>query len=228
MQPRVLIVEDEVTIADAIRYALDRHGFRCEVVHDGRSALASARASSPDLVLLDLMLPGLDGNDVCRELRKTSTAAVMVISARDSEADKVLALELGADDYLTKPFGTAELIARARALLRRQNPVGDRTIETTLEAGPIAMDVDRHEASVRGEPLDLPLKEFVLLEVLVRRAGRLCLREHLISDVWGPDYFGDTRTLDVHIKRLREKIEEDKREPRHLLTVRGLGYKFQP
>lgn len=223
---QVLIVEDEPAIADALRYSLERDGFSCRVAGDGRSALVALREAPADLVLLDLMLPEMSGTDVCREIRRTSDTAVIVISARDSETDKVLALEIGADDYVTKPFSTREVVARVRALLRRLGRVLDAST-ATLTVGHLSLDPERHEVLVRGERVELPPKEFALLEVLMRRAGRLCLRDHLIADIWGPSYYGDTRTLDVHIKRLRGKIETDRARPKHLLTVRGLGYKLQ-
>lgn len=224
----MLIVEDEPAIADALRYSLERDGFTCRIASDGRSALVALREAPADLVLLDLMLPEMSGTDVCREIRRSSDTAVIVISARDSETDKVLALEIGADDYVTKPFSTREVVARVRALLRRLGRVLDAPTSTVLTVGPVALDPEQHEVRVAGMLVELPPKEFALLEVLMRRAGKLCSRDHLIVDIWGPDYFGDTRTLDVHIKRLRAKIEPDRGRPKHLVTVRGLGYKLQP
>lgn len=225
---RVLIVEDEPAIADALRYSLEREGFTCRVAADGRTALRMLRDDGADLVLLDLMLPEVNGSDVCREIRHTSDTAIIVVSARDSETDKVLALEIGADDYVTKPFSTREIVARVRALLRRIARTEHDVAGRVLEVGPIQLDADQHEVRVNGRPVQVPPREFALLEVLMRRAGKLCTRDHLIADVWGSDYYGDTRTLDVHIKRLRGKIEVDRRQPAHLLTVRGLGYKLQP
>jgi two-component system, OmpR family, response regulator RegX3 len=224
---QVLIVEDEPAIADALRYALEREGFSCRVVHDGRSALSALRELPADLVLLDLMLPEISGTDVCREIRRASDTAVIVISARDSETDKVLALEIGADDYMTKPFSAREVVARVRALLRRLGRESEPAASQVISIGPITLDPDTHEVRVDGVQVDMPPKEFALLELLMRRAGKLCTRDHLIADVWGPHYFGDTRTLDVHIRRLRAKLEPDQNNPRHLVTVRGLGYKFQ-
>ncbi len=224
---RVLIVEDEPTLADTVRYALEREGFSCRVARDGRSGLEDFRRERPDLVLLDLMLPEISGVDVCRAIRSEGPTPVIIVSARETETDKVLALELGADDYVTKPFGMAELVARVRTVLRRSAPRRTEDPVAVLSAGPVALDVERHEVRVDGSPVSVPPKEFLLLQILLRRRGRLCTRDSLIADVWGQDYFGDTRTLDVHIRRLRHKIEADPRRPRHLLTIRGLGYKFE-
>jgi two-component system response regulator RegX3 len=227
-QTRILIVEDEASLADSVRYNLEREGYAVDVASDGGTALARFRERSPDLVLLDLMLPEISGLDVCRAIRAESTVPVIMLTAKDAEADRVAGLEIGADDYVTKPFSIRELVSRVRANLRRATMVapshtGD---EDVLEGGPVRLDVSRHEATVRGEPVAMPPKEFELLESLLRRQGRLLTRELLIDEVWGADYFGDTKTLDVHMKRLRQKIEEDPHHPVHLLTVRGLGYKF--
>jgi two-component system response regulator RegX3 len=225
---RVLIVEDEPALADSVRYGLEREGFECTVLGDGSRAVEYVRSWRPDLVLLDLMLPGMPGADVCREIRRVGHIPIVMVTAKDSEADKVLGLELGADDYITKPFSMRELTARVRAVLRRSDvvsPPDERPI--TLRIGPVDMDTDRHEVRVRGRVVDLPPKEFALLEVLIRRAGKLMTRDALIAQVWGEDYYGDTRTLDVHVKRLRAKIEDDPRNPVHLKTVRGLGYRFE-
>lgn len=223
---RVLIVEDESTLADAMRYGLEREGFRCSVANDGATALSRFETDHPDLVLLDLMLPGLPGEDVCRAIRRSGSTPIIIVSAKTSEVDRVLGLELGADDYITKPFSSRELIARVRTVLRRAGPPGEFEDRAVLEGGPVRLDIDKHEARVNGEPVSLPPKEFMLLECLMRRPGKLCTRESLIGDVWGSDYFGDTRTLDVHIKRLRAKLEDDPRKPRYIKTIRGLGYKF--
>ena len=225
---RILIVEDESTLADAMRYGLEREGFRCSVANDGAVALSRFEADQPDLVLLDLMLPGLAGEDVCRAIRRSGSTPIIIVSAKTSEVDRVLGLELGADDYITKPFSSRELIARVRTVLRRSGVAEAAGGPWLLEAGPVRLDIEKHEARVNGTPVALPPKEFMLLECLMRRRGKLCTREALIGDVWGIDYFGDTRTLDVHIKRLRAKIEDDPRKPRYLQTVRGLGYKFEP
>lgn len=225
---RVLIVEDEPALADSIRYGLEREGYECTVLADGLRAVEHVRAWRPDVVLLDLMLPGMPGTDVCREIRRVGKVPIVIVTAKDSEADKVLGLELGADDYITKPFSMRELIARVRAVLRRGgSAVSDDEHATSLVAGPVTIDTERHEVRVREEVVDLPPKEFALLEVLVRKAGKLMTREALIRQVWGEDYYGDTRTLDVHVKRLRTKIEDDPRNPAYLRTVRGLGYRFE-
>jgi two-component system response regulator RegX3 len=225
---RVLIVEDEPALADSVRYGLEREGYECTILSDGSRAVEFVRSWRPDLVLLDLMLPGMPGTDVCREIRAIGRVPIVMVTAKDTEADKVIGLELGADDYITKPFSMRELIARVRAVLRRVGIVPETDDgATALIGGPVEMDTERHEVRVRGSVVDLPPKEFALLETLLRRAGKLMTRESLIAQVWGEDYFGDTRTLDVHIKRLRAKIEPDPRNPQHLRTVRGLGYRFE-
>jgi two-component system, OmpR family, response regulator RegX3 len=224
---RVLIVEDEISLAEAIQYNLEREGYAVEVAPDGRAALDTFRRQSPDLVLLDLMLPEMPGLDVCRIIREESTVPIVMVTAKDTEADKVTGLELGADDYVTKPFSMRELVSRVRANLRRSRmTAGPEPREDVLEGGPVHMDVAKHEVTVRGETVPLPPKEFELLETFLSRPGRLLTRDFLIDEVWGSDYFGDTKTLDVHVKRLRQKIEEDPHAPVHLQTVRGLGYKF--
>jgi two-component system response regulator RegX3 len=224
--PRILVVEDEEALADSVRYNLEREGYGVVVATDGRRAIERFRADGPSLVILDLMLPELSGLDVCRMIRAESDVPIIVVTAKDSEADKVTGLELGADDYVTKPFSMRELVSRVRANLRRVRPQGVVEPDEVLLGGPIRMDVGRHEVTVQGASVGLPPKEFELLEAFLRRKGRLLTREFLIEEVWGADYFGDTRTLDVHIKRLRRKLERDPHEPAHLLTVRGLGYKF--
>lgn len=223
----VLLVEDEPALADTIAYSLRQEGMEVVVALDGEAALERFRERTPSLVVLDLMLPKLSGLDVLRAVRAASTVPVVVLTARDTEADKVAGLELGADDYVTKPFSMRELVSRVRAQLRRAAMAGG-TAEAPLPltGGPVVLDPDRHEVTVRGQPVQLTPKEFELLWVLLSRKGRLVTREFLIEEVWGSDYVGDTRTLDVHVKRLRRKIEEDPGSPRHLLTVRGLGYKF--
>ncbi len=225
---RILIVEDEEVLADTVRYNLEREGYSVTIAPDGRRALERFRSDAPALVILDLMLPELSGLDVCRAIRAESDVPIIMVTAKDAEADKVAGLELGADDYVTKPFSVRELISRVRANLRRvrrqEAPV--LTEEEVLAVGPVRMDVSRHEVTVRGEPAALPPKEFELLETFLRRKGRLLTRDFLIEEVWGPSYFGDTKTLDVHVKRLRRKIEEDPHRPVNLVTVRGLGYKF--
>jgi two-component system, OmpR family, response regulator RegX3 len=223
---RVLVVEDEESFSDALSYLLRREGYEVEVADTGPDALTAFDRSGADLVLLDLMLPGLSGTEVCRELRSRSKVPIIMVTARDTEVDKVVGLELGADDYVTKPFSSRELIARVRAVLRRGAETDD-LITATVEAGPVRMDVERHVVSVDGHQVALPLKEFDLLELLLRNAGRVLTRGQLIDRVWGSDYVGDTKTLDVHVKRLRAKIEPDPGAPKHLVTVRGLGYKFE-
>ena len=227
-ETRILLVEDEEGIADAVRYNLEREGFSVDLATDGPAALELFRRQEPALVLLDLMLPGLGGLDVCRSIRASSSVPVIMLTAKDAEADKVAGLELGADDYVTKPFSMRELISRVRAQLRRSRmPAADDAGEgEILRRGPIELDVTSHEARVRGETVEFPPKEFDLLETFLRRPGRLLTRDFLIDEVWGSDYFGDTKTLDVHVKRLRKKIEADPHRPEHLVTVRGLGYKF--
>ena len=226
---RVLVVEDEESFSDALSYMLRKEGYEVAVAATGPGALEEFERSGADLVLLDLMLPGLPGTEVCRQLRQRSNVPVIMVTAKDSEVDKVVGLELGADDYVTKPFSSYELVARIRAVLRRTADTDDSAgDEGTLEAGPVRMDVERHVVSVNGTPVPMPLKEFELLETLLRNAGRVLTRMQLIDRVWGSDYVGDTKTLDVHVKRLRAKIEPDPGSPRHLVTVRGLGYKFEP
>jgi two-component system, OmpR family, response regulator RegX3 len=220
----VLIVEDEESLADPLAFLLRKEGFEATVVTDGPSALAEFERSGADIVLLDLMLPGMSGTDVCKQLRSRSSVPVIMVTARDSEIDKVVGLELGADDYVTKPYSPRELVARIRAVLRRG--LEPDLMPLTLEAGGVRMDVERHVVSVEGRDVRFPLKEFELLEMLLRNAGRVLTRGQLIDRVWGSDYVGDTKTLDVHVKRLRAKIETDPANPQFLVTVRGLGYKF--
>src|ERR1700749_1317081 len=221
----VLIVEDEESLADPLAFLLRKEGFEATVVTDGPSALAEFDRAGADIVLLDLMLPGMSGTDVCKQLRSRSSVPVIMVTARDSEVDKVVGLELGADDYVTKPYSARELRARIRAVLRRGADTDD-LVPATVEAGPVRMDVERHVVSVSGAAVSMPLKEFELLELLLRNAGRVLTRGQLIDRVWGSDYVGDTKTLDVHVKRLRSKIEPEPANPKYLVTVRGLGYKF--
>ncbi len=223
---RVLVVEDEESFRDALGFMLRKEGYDVAVVADGPSAVDHFDRHGADLILLDLMLPGLSGTDVCRTIRQRSRVPIIMVTAKDTEIDKVVGLELGADDYVTKPFSSRELTARIKAVLRR-GPDAEEPASAVIEAGPVRMDVDRHVVSVRGEDVALPLKEFDLLELLMRHAGRVLTRGQLIDRVWGSDYVGDTKTLDVHIKRLRGKIELDPAHPQHLLTVRGLGYKYE-
>ncbi|MCC3276487.1 MULTISPECIES: response regulator transcription factor [unclassified Arthrobacter] len=223
---RILIVEDEESFSDPLSYLLKREGFDVDVVDNGTDAIAVYEQSGADLLLLDLMLPGLSGTEVCRRIRQRSDVPVIMLTARDSEIDKVVGLEIGADDYVTKPYSSRELLARVRAVLRRRGEAADSG-GAALEAGPVRMDIDRHVVQVNGAGVQLPLKEFELLELLLRNSGRVLTRGQLIERVWGADYVGDTKTLDVHVKRLRAKIEDDSSAPRHLVTVRGLGYKFE-
>jgi two-component system, OmpR family, response regulator RegX3 len=225
---RVLVVEDEDSFSDALSYMLRKEGFEVSVAATGTSALTEFDRTGADIVLLDLMLPEMSGTEVCRQLRSRSHVPIIMVTARDSEIDKVVGLEIGADDYVTKPYSPRELVARIRAVLRRQ--AGDTTELTppTLAAGPVRMDVERHVVTVAGDAVPLPLKEFELLEMLLRNAGRVLTRGQLIDRVWGADYVGDTKTLDVHVKRLRSKIEPEPSTPRYIVTVRGLGYKFEP
>jgi two-component system response regulator RegX3 len=221
---RVLVVEDEESFSEALSFLLAKEGFEVELAASGPQALAAYDRSGADLVLLDLMLPGLSGLEVCRELRGRGDVPVIMVTAKDSEIDKVVGLEIGADDYVTKPFSSRELLARVRAVLRRRGRGEDAA--DTLEGGPVRIDVERHVVTVAGEQVSMPLKEFELLEVLLRSAGRVLTREQLINRVWGSDYYGDTKTLDVHVKRLRAKIEPDPAQPKHLVTIRGVGYRF--
>ena len=223
---RILVVEDEASLADTVRYNLEREGYAVAVAADGRRALERFHADSPSLVILDLMLPELSGLDVCREIRQISTVPIIMVTAKDSEADKVSGLEIGADDYVTKPFSVRELVSRVRAHLRREEMSGGSATASMFSGGPVELDPTRHEVRVRGELVAVPPKEFALLEMLLRLKGRLLTRDHLIAEIWGADYFGDTKTLDVHVKRLRQKIEQDPHQPAHLVTVRGLGYRF--
>ena len=223
---RILVVEDEVSFSDPLSYLLRKEGYDVAVAETGPDALTEFDANGADLVLLDLMLPGLPGVDVCRALRARSNVPVIMLTAKDSEIDKVVGLELGADDYVTKPYSSRELLARIKAVLRRLSEP-EELLPTTVEAGPVRMDVERHVVSVGGNQISLPLKEFELLEMLLRNTGRVLTRIQLIDRVWGSDYVGDTKTLDVHVKRLRAKIEPDPGTPRHIVTVRGLGYKFE-
>jgi two-component system response regulator RegX3 len=223
---RVLVVEDEESFSDALSFMLRREGYEVGVAADGAAALDEFDRHGADLVLLDLMLPGISGTEVCRTLRQRSAVPIIMVTAKDGEVDKVVGLEIGADDYVTKPFSSRELVARIRAVLRRRGEPEDM-LPGALEAGPVRIDVDRHVVTVRGQTVPMPLKEFDLLELLVRNAGRVLTRGQIIDRVWGSDYVGDTKTLDVHVKRLRAKIEEDPRNPSLILTVRGLGYKFE-
>ena len=223
---RILVVEDEESFSDPLSYLLRREGYEVAVADDGPAALVEFDRNGADLVLLDLMLPGLPGTEVCRQLRSRSKVPVIMLTAKDGEIDKVVGLELGADDYVTKPYSSRELVARIRAVLRRGSEP-EMINGAAVEAGPVRMDVEGHVVTVDGRAVPMPLKEFELLEMLLRNAGRVLTRMQLIDRVWGADYVGDTKTLDVHVKRLRGKLEPDPASPRYLLTVRGLGYKFE-
>jgi len=224
--PKVLVVDDEESLLEAVRYALSREGLNVVVARDGAEAVQTFETERPDLIVLDLMLPVLTGIDVCRRIRAASQVPILMLTARDGEVDRVVGLEMGADDYVTKPFSLRELVARVRALLRRAgvtDAAGDRTV---LESSAIRLDPERHEVTVRGDLVNLPLKEFELLEVLMENRGRVLTRQTLIDRVWGFDYVGDTKTLDVHVKRLRARVEEDRHNPKLIVTVRGVGYRF--
>lgn len=222
---RILIIEDEESYRDALSFMLAREGFEVATAPDGADGLVEFERSGADLVLLDLMMPGLPGTEVCRHLRSRSNVAIVMVTARDDEVDKVVGLELGADDYVTKPFSHRELVARIRAVLRRGQD--QQLMPGVVEVDGIRLDVDRHQVSVDGEDVRFALKEFELLELLLRNAGRVLTRGQLIDRIWGSNYVGDTKTLDVHVKRLRGKIEKDPAAPERLITVRGLGYKYQ-
>jgi two-component system response regulator RegX3 len=223
---KILVVEDEASFSEALAYVLGKEGFEVVVADTGDGAVATFDRVGADLVLLDLMLPGLSGTEVCKQLRSRSNVPIIMLTAKDTEVDKVVGLELGADDYVTKPYSKAELVARIRAVLRRRSEVAPAT-DSVLIAGPVRIDVERHQVDINNISVALPLKEFELLEFLVRNSGRVLTRAQLIDRVWGSDYFGDTKTLDVHVKRLRAKIEQDPANPVYIQTIRGLGYKFE-
>lgn len=232
--PKVLIVEDEESFLDALRVALSREGFAIDVARDGSEALERFEAGKPDLVLLDVMLPRLSGIDVCREIRTKSQVPIIMVTAKAEEIDAVVGLEVGADDYVAKPYRLRELVARIRALLRRSSFTADSIeppapeIPSRIEVGDVVVDIESHEVMVRDDRVDLPLKEFDLLVMLTSHAGRVVTRDRLIEEVWGSDYVGDTKTLDVHIKRLRSKVEVEPSNPERIVTIRGLGYKYEP
>ncbi|MDQ1582175.1 MAG: two-component system, OmpR family, response regulator RegX3 [Microbacteriaceae bacterium] len=222
----ILLVEDEAALSEPLAFLLGREDYEVTVAEDGPTAVSEFDRIGPDLVLLDLMLPGMPGTEVCREIRTRSGVPIIMLTAKDSEVDIVVGLELGADDYVTKPYSSRELLARIRAVLRRRVELEEDEDDNILEAGRVRMDVDRHTISISGTEISMPLKEFELLELLLRNAGRVLTRGQLIDRVWGSDYFGDTKTLDVHIKRIRSRIEENPSDPSMLVTVRGLGYRF--
>ncbi len=224
--PRLLLVEDEPAIAEGLTITLEAEGYQIDWVQDGTSAIGAWERTRPDLILLDLMLPGMSGTEVCRTIRGRSDVPIIMVTARDEEVDRVVGLELGADDYLTKPFSTRELVARIKAVLRRAPIVDVMDLDAPTEAMGVRLDRARHEVHVDGDAIDLPPKEFSLLAELMESAGRVLSRQHLINEVWGVDYVGDTKTLDVHIRRLRTRIEQDPQEPQRIQTVRGVGYRF--
>ena len=225
----VLLVEDEESFVDALTIGLRREGFRVEVARDGHEALQRFEQVRPDLVLLDVMLPRRSGVDVCRELRRSSTVPIIMVTARSGEIDAVVGLEVGADDYVTKPYRMRELVARMRAVLRRipETNGDDELPEGVLEVGDVSLDPEEHRVFIRGDEISLPLKEFELLHLLLANTGRVVTRDNIIDRIWGSDYFGDTKTLDVHVKRLRAKIENDPANPTRLVTIRGVGYRYE-
>jgi two-component system response regulator RegX3 len=222
----VLVVEDEQSLREPLVYLLEKEGYEVLEAADGNAALELFKSEPLDLILLDIMMPGMSGNEVCRVIRQTSNIPVIMLTAKDSEIDKVVGLEIGADDYVTKPYSTRELLARMKAVLRRNSEPATAT-DGLLEGGPVSMDVDRHLVFVNGQKVAMPLKEFELLELLLENRNRVLTRGQIIDRVWGSNYFGDTKTLDVHVKRIRSKIEDDPARPVLLVTVRGLGYKFE-
>jgi len=224
---KILVVEDEASFSEALEFLLGKEGFSVVTADTGTEALRKFDQGGIDLVLLDLMIPEVSGTEVCRQIRTKSRVPIIMLTAKDSEVDKVVGLEIGADDYVTKPYSSRELVARIRAVLRRNSGEAIDNEPGVMTVGAIKMDVDRHQVSVNGAPISLPLKEFELLEFLVRNSGRVLTRTQLIDRVWGSDYFGDTKTLDVHVKRLRAKIEKDPANPTYIQTIRGLGYKFE-
>ena len=225
---KILIIEDEISFSEALSFLLEKEGYSTVVAETGKQGLDAFKSDNFDLVLLDLMIPEVSGIDVCRTIRTTSAVPIIMLTAKDSEIDKVVGLELGADDYVTKPYSSRELVARIKAVLRRGSLDGDATESTSVHSiAGIKMDIERHQVTVNDAAINLPLKEFELLEFLMRNAGRVLTRGQLIDRVWGGDYYGDTKTLDVHIKRLRSKIEVDPANPVLIQTIRGLGYKFE-
>ena len=225
---RILVVEDEKSFSEPLAFLLGKEGYEVEVAADGNEAIAKFDKSGADLVLLDLMLPGISGTEVCKQIRVTSNVPIIMLTAKDDEVDKVVGLELGADDYVTKPYSSRELLARVRAVLRRNGEVGGETLSGAIvQVGQLKLDADRHLVTFKGENITLPLKEFELLEFLMRNAGRVLTRMQIIDRIWGSDYVGDTKTLDVHIKRLRSKFEKDQANPELIQTIRGLGYEME-
>ena len=225
---RILVVEDEKSFSEPLAFLLGKEGYEVEVAADGNEAITKFDKGGADLVLLDLMLPGISGTEVCKQIRATSNVPIIMLTAKDDEVDKVVGLELGADDYVTKPYSSRELLARVRAVLRRNGEVGGESLTGAIvQVGQLKLDADRHLVTFKGENITLPLKEFELLEFLMRNAGRVLTRMQIIDRIWGSDYVGDTKTLDVHIKRLRSKFESDPANPELIQTIRGLGYKME-
>ena len=226
---RIIIIEDERPLAEAVQYSLEKEGYGVDIALDGEKGWEMLAGGGYDLVLLDLMLPGLDGMEICRRVRTAGAVPVIMLTAKDSDVDKILGLELGADDYVTKPFNMRELVARVRAVLRRAGGKGDAAAPagSRLEVGEIVLDMDRHEVTVEGVVVEMPLMEYRLLELFMRNPGKALGREYLLNKAWEGDFYGQTKTLDVHIRRLREKIEKDPANPRHIITVRGVGYRFE-
>lgn len=225
---KILIVEDERPLAEAVRFSLEKEGYRVDIALDGERGWKMCEEGGYDLVLLDLMLPGMDGMEICRRLRSKGGTPVIMLTARDSDVDKILGLEMGADDYVTKPFNMRELLARVKAVLRRYQAAEKEEKKDLLQAGEILLDRERHEVRVKGVVVDMPLMEYRLLELFLRHPGKALSREYLINKVWEGDFYGQSKTLDVHVRRLREKIEEDPTRPRRIITVRGVGYRFEP
>lgn len=225
---RILVIEDERPLAEAVEFSLEKEGYEVDMALEGETGWAMCESGSYDLVLLDLMLPGVDGMEICRRIRQAGTTPVIMLTAKDSDVDKILGLEMGADDYITKPFNMRELIARVRAVLRRAGIRSDEGPEKRLEAGGIVMDEERHEVIVDGDVVSMPLMEYRLLELFMHNPGKALAREYLLNKAWEGDFYGQTKTLDVHIRRLREKIEEDPANPTRIVTVRGVGYRFEP
>ncbi len=222
---KILIVEDEESFREGVAFILSKEGYEIVLASDGNEAIEKFEREGADLVLLDVMLPGLSGLEVCKKLRTMTKVPIIMLTAKDTELDKVLGLEIGADDYITKPFSSRELTARIKAILRRVGGVEEKT--SILEIGPVRIDTERHTVTIDGQEQSLPLKEFDLLVYLMQNSGRVLTRAQLIDRIWGSDYFGDTKTLDVHVKRLRSRVEKDAANPKHIMTIRGLGYKFE-
>ena len=224
---KILIIEDERPLAEAVEFSLEKEGYEVDIALDGESGWERCESGAYDLILLDLMLPGMDGMEICRRIRQQGVTPVIMLTAKDSDVDKILGLEMGADDYVTKPFNMRELVARIKAVLRRAKTDAEGGMQDRLQAGDIVIDKDRHEVIVAGEVVEMPLMEYRLLELFLRNPGKALAREYLLNKAWEGDFYGQTKTLDVHIRRLREKIERDPAAPEHIITVRGVGYRFE-